>query len=74
MPTKKPVIQINRNMGCIEIYLLRHNEIQKSTINRNMGCIEIFYRRKFIRRFYRINRNMGCIEIGFSLLMRQRLS
>ena len=65
--SKNDASEINRNMGCIEIFLCFQHIYTTPTINRNMGCIEILLnvtRKKII---HLINRNMGCIEIMYTL-------
>ena len=53
----------NRNMGCIEILLLRICRNVISVFNRNMGCIEMSSTFPPTRINGKFNRNMGCIEI-----------
>ena len=55
--------EINRNMGCIEIFNHAWLLIRILTINRNMGCIEISQSFLLARSTCWINRNMRCIEI-----------
>ena len=58
-------MEINRNMGCIEIIFPQLSVTHRTQINRNMGCIEINEYRRAVYVQPKINRNMGCIEIRY---------
>ena len=55
--------QININMRCIEILLVRHFDCINRMININMRCIEIICIYGRLELIIKININMRCIEI-----------
>ena len=54
---------MNRNIGCIEIYLFGRWLLHLK-MNRNIGCIEIKQSLTFYNAPKLMNRNIGCIEIA----------
>ena len=59
---------INRNMRCIEIFILPSFQKGQTLINRNMRCIEMHGTTQELPQFFLINRNMRCIEMRYGVV------
>ena len=55
---------MNRNIRCIEIYLIRMNIFLERLLNRNIRCIEMALRLLHMLQSLVLNRNIRCIEIN----------